>query len=58
MVVLQMLKNGQYLLTVNKSVIKATNLKPGAELVYMFVGPFVKAEPGDILIRPTGVIKS
>lgn len=58
MVLLQELKNGQHILTVNKAVIKATNLKPGMELAFMIVGRHVSAEPGDILIRPTGVIKS
>lgn len=58
MVLLQELKNGQFIMTVNKSVVKANNLAAGTELVFMTVGPFVNPQPGDILIRPSGIVKT
>lgn len=58
MVVLQRLKNGQHIMTVKKSMVEAANLQPGMELVFMVVGPFVQAVPGDIILRPTGIVKS
>jgi len=57
MVILQELKNGQFIITVNKSVVKGNNLVAGTELVFMTVGSFVEAKTGDILIRPTGIVK-
>lgn len=57
MVLLQELNNGQFILTVNKSIVKAHNLKAGMELVFMSVGSLVEAQPGDLLIRPSGIVK-
>ena len=54
MPLLQQMPNGQYMLTVSKKIVEAHGWKHGIELMYMNLGPFVKPQDGDVILRPTG----
>ena len=54
MPVLQLMTNGQYMITVKKALVIAQGWTPGMEIMYMNIGPYVQPQPGDIIMRPTG----
>ncbi|MCK4678599.1 MAG: hypothetical protein KAT48_10740 [Bacteroidales bacterium] len=54
MPLLQQMPNGQYMMTVSKKIVDAQGWKPGIELMYMNIGPYVQPQSGDVILRPTG----